>query len=129
MKQNIKEKVLKEVLGDIEKKADEHQLKECGDPTECHVNLWCYDLSPNIEKAIDLTLAEVSKCSVCKESKPIEFMAIECPDCYLKGMEKEGFILKEKVGKVIDETFKEEFGVNHPEAYLQKELKQKLGIK
>ena len=55
MTQNIKEKVLKEVLGDIEKKADEHQLKDCGDPTECHVNLWCYDLSPNIEKAIDLT--------------------------------------------------------------------------
>ena len=34
-----------------------------------------------------------------------------------------------EVGKVIDETFKEEFGINHPEAYLQKELKQKLGIK
>ena len=90
MTQNIKEKVLKEILGDIEKKADEHQLKGCGDPTECHVNLWCYDLSPNIEKAIDPTLAETEK-------------EIERLKGNLIRLTKRESKWKEEVSKVIDE--------------------------
>lgn len=70
------------------------------------------------------TIAEVSKCSVCKESKPIELMSIECPDCYLKGMEKEGFISKEEVAKEINKL-----PTHIINDFRKKELKQKLGIK
>ncbi len=128
----IKEKVLKEILGDIEKKADEHQLKECGDPTECHVNLWCYDLSLNIEKAIDLAFTEAEK----------EFKK-DLLSAYAEGHENGEKEKLEEVGRVnekfikkLKEILKEEepYKGDHNHLLdeidkLTKENKQKLGIK
>ena len=67
---------------------------------------------------------KVLKCTCCNNSFDKKLMSIECPDCYLKGMEKEGFISREEVGKVIDELLK-----GKDIKYVnEKELKQKLGI-
>lgn len=100
----IKEKVLKEVVRQV----IHLESKESAFP-----------------KVIDLTLAEVSKCSVCKKNKPFDFLIFECPDCYLKGCKKELKKQKAEVKKVIDDLEREEWG---DDVILVSKLKQKLNL-
>ena len=65
----------------------------------------------DMEAIVENTLAKVLKCSCCgKKNLQKGFYSLECSDCYLKGMEKEGFISLAKVEDEIEKIFVEEEG-------------------
>ena len=43
------------------------------------------------------------KCTNCGKEFPKEMLAIECPDCYILGGEKERTFVKERILELIDE--------------------------